>query len=184
MNIGLVGSPGSGKSELALKLKKDHTIIDGYAQRIEETTKLAAGPWASYLMNFMVANERIQCEIAARRSEQPFISCGTIIESAAYMAMRGASHSKIGGIAEHNRDALIMQTLGLLFWDTFLYDIVFYLPPTQKQEKLTDEQIFAALETFEVEYVILDSPDKAEQALSHIAAKEELETTEADQPAV
>lgn len=137
MRIGVIGVPGSGKTDLAndlqvLLCREDlgrHGVIDNYVDTVQESTNLALGFWASYLGNLEIALERANLE---RHAGEDYITCGTLLETAAYQAHYGARAVKTSDAPtaadELRRVEASMKVLACLYVDTFHYDHVFYLP--------------------------------------------------------
>lgn len=183
-NIALIGAPSSGKTKLGEELisdeLKNHRLIDGYAQDVQDYTTLALGPYATYIGNLLVLSERLQEEVAAVKEEVSFISCGTVIETAVYMALRGGiideSHRY-----EHARIGLFMNLLGVILNDFNgqVYDHIFFLPLVGDNHsdlnKKIESQIRDALSTFDVPYLELPNKDRYEKVLEAIDASSSIE---------
>lgn len=140
--IALIGAPGSGKSALAGALAKklnardelsgdeEFVIIDSYVEELGVRTGLAFGNFSTYLGNLLVAAERIEREFHAKNEERHnSITCGTIIETTVYQAIFGQQMPEDANKREvmQARMALVMQTLGMIIYDTFRYDHIFLL---------------------------------------------------------
>ena len=169
-SIALVGAPGSGKTELANDIVEteqfqDHVVIDNYAQTTSTYTNLALGPYATYVGNYLVAADRLRREVRAIKHNEDHIVCGTLIETAVYMSMRGGLDN-VGGSSEANRIAAFMQMLGMLFNDVGGYDKIFYLPLVDGSEinKRVDSEIVDALGVFGVPYITLGE-DRVQEVL-------------------
>jgi adenylylsulfate kinase-like enzyme len=93
MKISLSGVPGSGKTDLANAIK-DHfesngetcTVIDGYVEELEKHANLALGFPAAYAGNIHIALERAAHERRLEEEYDHIVTCGTIFESASYVA--------------------------------------------------------------------------------------------------
>jgi nicotinamide riboside kinase len=183
--IALIGPPSSGKGDLALllatRLDDDYTIIDNYVDDLTEQTGLAFGYFSTYLGNLMVASERLAREYRAKNIlELNSITCGTIIETTVYQAIFGqqlpADPAKQE--IEAARMALIMQTFGMVIYDTFRYDHVFVLDliqekidPERKEFTLTvDQEIKDCLAQFQIPAVRLSGTldERLEKAIEQI----------------
>jgi hypothetical protein len=143
MRIGLIGAPGSGKSALAETVKtavgltddrENLHIIDGYAEGIGQRRNLAIGEMGGYLANLNIALHREQLERQALVDHDALhvITCGTLLDTATYVAMDGASMLKYDDEAERlddlRRVEATMKVLACLYIDAFKYDRLFYLP--------------------------------------------------------
>jgi nicotinamide riboside kinase len=183
--IALIGPPSSGKGDLALllatRLDDDYTIIDNYVDDLTEQTGLAFGYFSTYLGNLMIASERLAREYRAKNIlELNSITCGTIIETTVYQAIFGqqlpADPAKQE--IEAARMALIMQTFGMVIYDTFRYDHVFVLDliqekidPERKEFTLTvDQEIKDCLAQFQIPAVRLSGTldERLEKAIEQI----------------
>lgn len=169
MRIGLLGAPGSGKTQLARALGKEFNlkVIDGYAQRLQKKTGLALGPWSSYSELFMVAGHRLAEEEKADHDNtvKPMrVTVGTMADTLTYAAVRSdvVLHRNDEGVRAAYRSAqTAMQGLALMFQEIWDYDIAFYLPytPEQQREKAgtwesaLDGGYLPVLESFQVPFV-------------------------------
>lgn len=180
MNIGLMGTPGSGKTDLAYQLaarleENDRRIkiIDGYAPEIEAKTQIALGSMADYIGNLYVALERYALERVARLDHDIVITCGTFMETAVYMAMHFVALintlSDEEKIEATPRVDAVLRMLAVLYNDTCVYDHAFYLPTTLQDEDIQfmDEQLKAGVESFkQIAVVTLSEPQtRLEDAL-------------------
>lgn len=188
IKIALVGAAEAGKSKLALELKEalgDIEIIDGYVEDIERDSGWAAGPFSSYMMGLMIVSERIKRELGCESKKQSHITCGTIVESAAYLAMRAVAMTKYESRDEINADIHALSTIGMIAASSWWYDHVFYLPlPEGKGDPLDDHEVQASLETFGITYARLDEPKRLETALAIIKQGTEVEATPLDESTV
>lgn len=144
MKIAILGAPGSGKTKFANRLAKSLRtdeglkirVIDNYAQRIQKSSGLALGPWASYSENFMVAGERMQLESAQKADYQ--ITCGTIIDTIVYAMVKSDvifhndSDQERRYVYAHAQGAV--NGLSVWYTETWNYDIGFFLP-LEKENK-------------------------------------------------
>lgn len=144
MRIGLIGAPGSGKSALAETVKtavgltderENLHIVDGYAEGIGQRRDLAIGEMGGYLANLNIALHREHLERQALIDHEALhvITCGTLLDTATYVAMDGASMLNQEVNAAEKADQMkrieaVMQILAVLYMDTFKYDRLFYLP--------------------------------------------------------
>lgn len=157
MNIALIGVPGSGKTRLAKSLarKLDNAkVIDRYVNDIERRTDIAIGPTTNYLGNLYVALERYARERKARLEHEVVITCGTLVETAVYMAVQFAGMTQALSdeekVAFAPRMEASLRMFAVLYHDIMSYDYGFYLPPGEQNEEteFIDEQIRAGLEGF------------------------------------
>jgi hypothetical protein len=140
MRIGLIGAPGTGKTALAETLKTaleepldaNVYVVDGYAEAIEKRQDLAVGWMGGYLANLNIALEREARERIALDHFTHVITCGTVIDSATYVALDGADllngDDEVERLDDLRRIEATMRVLSCLYIDTFKYDHVFYLP--------------------------------------------------------
>ncbi len=187
MKIALVGAAEAGKSRLAQELQEaleDIDVIDGYIEDIERDSGWAAGPFSSYMMGFMIVSERIKRELGCASRNQSHITCGTIVESATYLAMRASIMAKHEPGQEIDQDIHAIQTIGMIAMNSWWYDYVFYLPlPEGKGDEMDDIQIREGLATFGIECARLDEP-RLENALAIIEQGTDVEATPPDEPTV
>lgn len=160
MKIALIGTPGSGKTDLAHALD-DATVIDDYAQEVAERGDWAIGFSGGYLTNLAVALERHSLERSVWESEGHTVTCGTVIESSVYMALHFEESQRYlnegpDRAAEMQRIQASMEIFACIFMDTFKYDRVYYLPPVKAIEeneermKKMDQHLQAAFQAFDV----------------------------------
>lgn len=171
MNIALIGPPGSGKSDLAAGLAaKLHNavIVDNYVQIAEDRTQIAMGPMADYLGNLYVALDRYALERIARLDEgnAAVITCGTLIETAVYMALHFTGQLNV--LDEEGKADIapkvdaVLRILAVLYSEIFNYDFAFYLPAPRGNEdtEFMDHQLQAGLAGFKlVPIMALESSD-------------------------
>lgn len=183
IEIGLIGVPGSGKTQLANDLADlrdilegdgesatDVTIVDRYAEAVEDRSGIALGKYASYMGNMMVAFERLELEEYARFSDLAdfMVTCGTLVESSAYTA-----YAVSQGESDLMQMAKIQGSLGMigcLMIDTFQYDLLFYLEP-QEYDDFTyrlDQEIAKVLKAVNLEPVVLDQGINREGRLKEV----------------
>lgn len=96
MKIGLIGAPGSGKTEFAAQLARRLTegkylpvaVVDNYVERVEEEMDLGTGMLSSYVADAAIALGRLGDErTAEREGAQTIITCGTLIDTATHTAV-------------------------------------------------------------------------------------------------
>lgn len=156
MKIGLIGVPGSGKSDLAEALAAHYglDVVDGYAEWVTKHHGWVLGQFATYAGNLAVGLERHARE---NRLQESFVTCGTMIETATYQAVnRYLDQQEF----DPRRSGGPLVTLGVMIEDMFTYDFLFYLPA--QIEKLTsytaklEQGLEEAIKTFEVPAVRLE----------------------------
>lgn len=185
MKIALIGSPTSGKSELAKELQKNlgtqkTCIIDDYVDALSSEVDTAFGHFATWLGNLQIAIERFNRERAAKSAKwENIIVCGTMIETLVYQAMYstlGMSNTDDQVKAySYARNYPTVEVMGGMMADTWDYDHAFYLPLKMVEDKYderVDTNIQQALSTFNVPYVTVDSGN-VEEALKKIREKDE-----------
>lgn len=182
MNIALIGAPGSGKSELGQRLveslgghntERNVALVDNYVQAVERKAMIAVGPLSDYLGNMFVALERYGQERRKRDWAETTITCGTLIETAVYMAMHFVSLANIlddaGKSAAGPQMEAVLRMLAVLYNDIFTYDYAFYLPPRQGDEDTVfmDHQLQAGLAGFKLVPVtaLINADTQLEEAL-------------------
>jgi hypothetical protein len=175
IDVALIGLEGAGKSDLALGIVEAHpeyNVIDGYAQEVQEYTGIALGPWATYVGNLVVVGARLEEEIRYTRAKQPFITCGTIVETILYFSQHG------GNVApptpdEYVRVSTFMGLCGNLIADMWGYGYVAYLPlPEDHPDKWIDQELATTLDILGRSYDRLDGSydERLDQALEGIAS--------------
>lgn len=140
MKIGIIGAPGSGKTDLAVGIKDaltgkcDFDIVDDYVPVLSAATGNAYGHFADYIGNFQVAFERLTTEqrVSGTADQTDTITCGTVVDSLIYAAMYSqlAVRTPRDQRAEFARVSTAMSMFGMLVHDTLDYDLLFYLPLT------------------------------------------------------
>jgi hypothetical protein len=153
VKIGIVGAPGAGKSDFAIRLKarlseelfpESFWIIDDYVQEIQEDTGLALGPWAAHYENYMIAGVRLAAE--ARLDGEDTITVGTILDSLTYTLI-------LGGIdlsTEYSNDQFMesqtaINGMALLYGQTWDYNMTFYLPLENGVDQLWRKRLDSTL---------------------------------------
>lgn len=149
MKIGLIGAPGSGKSELAQQIakEKDLKVIDGYAENWRDRTKLAIGFTGGYLSTLGVALDRL---IEEDRIKDDYVTAGTLVDSLMYTAMSSLTDPDP---TEFLRAKTYIETIAILFFDYWSYDHVFVcrLPvDTEAPDGTTAEPAEKLLDNFEL----------------------------------
>lgn len=131
MRIGILGAPGSGKSEFAQALAKGlgwtNCVIDDYLEDLRRETGLEYGGFGSHIDDIQVVFKRREWELALRDADT--ITVGTVLDSAVHCFVRtdeaARTRKEIGLQAERLRT--IAGTFGLLYTDTWEYDYAFFL---------------------------------------------------------
>jgi hypothetical protein len=133
MKIGIIGAPGSGKSKFAKDLGKayDLAIVDNYVQHLKDNTNLELGYWASYSENFMIAGVRMAIEHRYKNA----ITAGTILDTILYCAIKhdiisyqNETVRQAAQISEYAKVNSAMNGMGMMYTESWLYDLAFYLP--------------------------------------------------------
>lgn len=149
MRIGLIGAPGSGKSSLGRALSKELgiSLVDNYVQKVQKSTNLALGPWASYSEHMVVNGIRYAAE--EKVGAEGRVTVGTPLDTLVYALVK--SDTVLNRGARDNQDAIrelyknaqvAIRGLTLFLTETWDYDISFYLPfseETIKKYAGTDE---------------------------------------------
>lgn len=199
-NIAIVGAPKAGKSELAEKLQRQlnldaanryariDNVAAGSTKSISHTTNAAVGLWAPYVINSMIASERVRREVANTRKGFQLISVGTILDTIVYQSCHSAK------LAEQSREdvtraQIMMQWLGMLFSDMWPYDHVLLLENSTtllEVERVYEQQLVEALSLYQVPYARLTGTfeETVEQALAYIEGPGDPAATEADERGV
>lgn len=162
ISIALLGAPGSNKSEVAFSfmelVENDRSsngtmplfrAIDDIPRELEEDGDLAVGIHGAYLVNMLIAVRRFDTERFFRRTEQSFITVGTVVETMAHGAHNIELMSMVQGEEMQKRITREMHattTLTFMFLDTFKYSYGFYIPlsqvvlPTENAQSTSYEQ--------------------------------------------
>lgn len=163
MKIGILGAPKSGKTKLANALSKEYDVrvVDNYVQKIQKSTGLALGPWASYGENLMIQGSRM---LAEAKVTEDSITVGTIVDTLCYAAIK--TDFMMQQTAEHRQAAYnlasgAMQGLGVWLAETWDYHLCFYLPYSIEKrtvkgrswEVALDSSYNSVLESFGVTHV-------------------------------
>lgn len=195
IKVALLGAPSSGKTELAQELVKtleDVQVADAYVPAIEERSDNTLGHFASYLGNLQVALGRWECERALARDHKPsiLITCGTIVETTVYEAVNALVDASVSNDGENltiralqnnKRASVTMTMLGIISYDTWDYDLAYYLPVSEdadQSSKVVDNHILEAAEALGVPVKTLDT-DAIATIVQDITAYE-AETTASD----
>lgn len=139
MKVGLLGAPGAGKSTLARRLKRtlnegDWKVIDKYVDRLSDRTDLAYRYFATYEQNLQIAFERWTLEQEVRATGFNSITCGTLYETALYCAIKTHrwTDDPMVRAEEALRAETTMRTIGMMEVDLFDYDLLFWIPYSEK----------------------------------------------------
>jgi hypothetical protein len=187
MKIGLVGVPGSGKSALAVSIKKAFenlgnseylpvAVVDNYVEELQNEVDLALGWAATYIGNTHVALKRETKERMAWAKNKTIVSCGTLFETSSYTGqLLQEDFDSLEKDDDAGRYDLVLRTeavtrmLACLYADTLRYDHIFYLPPVGE---ITDPRItnleknlqaaFNAFELYPVTRLFVEGDDMLE----------------------
>lgn len=146
LRIGVMGMPGTGKTDFAKALAQklwiddyfnssyqpEWEIIDNYAQDMAKDLKLDIGSNSSYLPNMMISIERAKREQKAKIAGKHYITVGTDQDTIAYLAVMTSLYSQRPRTEQMEK--LMMRTmyaaalLSFMMEDLFEYDYIFYCP--------------------------------------------------------
>jgi hypothetical protein len=168
LKIGLIGAPGSGKTELAEALSNELNIgvIDEYVGAVEHRLNYVLGRYATYVGNLAVMMERFACE---REVGDDYIVCGTPVDTVTYMA---ASSYFGGHEGWQMRSASSLAVAGCMVDDMWEYDHAFYLPGGSAVEnednylKGIEDELPSALKAFDIDFVELEPHKSLDQKVS------------------
>lgn len=201
MKIGIVGAPGSGKTELAKALQdkldgKTH-IIDDYVGDIGVECDLAMGAGATYIGNLYVLLGRYARERKAWGCGcwDNTITCGTMVETSVYATLNAMAMQPPGNEATNwTRISNFMNVTGSFFQDTMVppegYDHIFILSLENADRQTTggqiDQHLFMALNSFGLLYTPLSGTldEKIEKALEQINGEDQVGAEEVSVTAV
>lgn len=135
MRIAILGAPGAGKTKLARRLAKefDLTLVDGYTQRLQRSTDLALGPWATYRENYMVAGARLAAEAKVKDN---YVVVGTVIDTITYAIVKTdlARQQTAEGFREMYQHAQqAMGGLSAIYREWYPYCPAFWLPSDSQE---------------------------------------------------
>ncbi len=148
-SIALIGAPGAGKTKLASAIadeliKSDGqcaecntpvAVIDGYAEKIRDHGSYEIGLDGGYMVNVAISMERYNLERTATYGRaKTLVSCGTVLESAVYLAQHFERTLQLitedeERIQEAQRIEASIKMLAAIYMDTFKYHRAFYVPP-------------------------------------------------------
>lgn len=140
MKIAISGPPGSGKSKLAREIAQELDIkaVVGYTDLLQKNTDLALGPWATYSENMMIAGTRMGKECSAGPD---YVVAGTIIDTLSYGMMKTDIPLRPGPLDTARVETLAegaIKGLGVIYAETWDYDLSFFLPYTKTTRKRRD----------------------------------------------
>lgn len=170
MKIGLIGAPGSGKSDLANAIV-DSTglrMIDAYAEEVEARMDWALGKHATYAGNIAVALHRYAYE---RERKDGYITCGTMVDTVTYLA---AKHSFLPpDELDTRRQTGGLVVLGCMVEDMMDYDHLFLLPSQPEDPFLAEvaQGLEQAVDVFALSWTLLDQAtleDRVAALFAHV----------------
>ena len=135
MKIGILGSPGAGKTKFAHELASylahgdfDHFhIIDEYIYDLRLNTGLEYGEFGNFVDDMQVVFKRREWELAW--TDKNTITCGTVLDSVIHNFVRtepaARTRREIG--LQTERLKVIAASFGLLYTETWDYDYAFLL---------------------------------------------------------
>lgn len=153
--IALVGAPGVGKSRLAQAIADELVradgscddcntpigIVDDYPLVVRDQGEYEIGLNGGYMATVSIAVQRYNMErkFGYDGTTKTMIVCGTIIESATYLAQHfertlAVKNSEEEKFEEIKRFEACIGMTALLYMDTFKYDKAFYIPPVEAPE--------------------------------------------------
>ncbi len=176
MKVGIIGAPGSGKSDFADDLtalyREAHpthmtAVVDGYVERIEDEHDVACGMWGSYVADVSVAMERYGIERSLAKENTPFVvTCGTLIDTATHTAV---NYAMTGGDWAWAVSSVVMPFYSLFAKSTLDYDHIFMCPlhPEDESEfaQAIDAHLMLIAEQFGIKPVMTD-PREAFKAVT------------------
>lgn len=187
--VGLIGVPGSGKTELADEIFTHYAVeydgpigglvvkIDGYVESIQRLQGWACDVWGGWIANLSIALTRLEREEYERRSNEGdavHVTCGTLVDTLAYAALSLNVRHRDAEVSndDYVRAQNVMHTLGMLFSDTWpnRYDHLFFLfrpdaPPAYAE---LQDAMTTALDTLAVPYVALPAEDRIDLVTNHL----------------
>lgn len=174
MKIGLIGAPGSGKSNLAEAIYDTLglQIIDGYVDALEARSGYVLGRHGSYVMNIAVGIER---HLREQEISDGFVTCGTMLDTVTYEAVKVQIAPDE---ADHRRMTGGLVTLGCMVEDMTDYDHLFLLAhaPEPGEEDPDDfastvaRGLEEAVTIFDVSYTLLEGAfeDRVRAVFAHL----------------
>lgn len=170
MKIGVLGAPGAGKTKFAQGLAKslgDTTVVDNYVQRLQKSSNLALGPWASYSENMMIAGVREAARLK-QHDKTNQITVGTIMDTMVYIMVHCDnsvnSNTRDKAAAIYQESHAVVNGMTLWYNYTWDYDVCFHLPYAKTEEfnfsTKMNEAYSPVLETFFVPVYGLEGDTK------------------------
>lgn len=191
MKIGVLGAPGSGKSQFAHALAEELArpgrgfedrplVLDNYVRELRTSTGLEYGGFGTHIDDLQVVFKRREWELTWQRIGRSTITVGTALDSAVHCFVRSDEEARtrreVGLQAERLRT--IAAIFGLLYTDTWDYDYAFWLrfKGDDHYGNVTSDGLAALIDAYHAPILTFekDTPDdeKAQIAARAIAALE------------
>jgi hypothetical protein len=200
MKIGIVGAPGSGKTEFARELarllvesdrEQRFIRIDDYVHWLRRQTGLEYGHFGNFIDDLQVVFKRRELELI-NEQDGSIITVGTVLDSVAHCFIReedpATNPREIVLVSERLR--AVAEAFGLVYTETWDYDYAFYLPyhGDDPESRKIDTALVELLKTYAPPVLAFkpEVPDdqKPETAARAIAALEADDLSQVAEPGV
>lgn len=194
MKIGILGSPGVGKTKFAHDLQAELSggtsehpmiVLDNYVDDLRNITRLEYGEFGDFVDDLQVVFKRREWELAWQ-DRCDTITVGTVLDSVIHNFTRTEAQIQtryeIG--LQQQRLTSVAATFGLLYTETWDYDYAFFLPTNDEYGKAMHELITtyqAPILTFNPE---VTDDEKASTAAAAIRALEADESAPSEERGV
>jgi energy-coupling factor transporter ATP-binding protein EcfA2 len=142
--IAVIGVPGSGKTKFASSLKRalpeyNFSILDGYAEKLQQKLNMSLGVEATYLPNVHISSVREQEIRKMILEDKDFIVCGTMFDTLCYAGFHAEMIANASGSVDEKNGVLMReitaaQLFAYLTIDSFVsFSHIFYLPVTDPE---------------------------------------------------